>query len=233
VALQNVTLVNVTGHRQHPGESRQRWSVAVGLEGERAGCSAGPLDGGDGGDGGGGSSNSSSSSSSSSSNNNSNNSSNCSWNSSFAAPPPRANDVWYALRLAVPGGAAALAPGSNATFALDLGSMGKGAAWVNGEHVGRYWLVRATSNATVGGCRPELCGYNGTFNPYSSKPFTNGTCRTGCGEPTQQLYQVPADWLLPLAAEGEAAGVAPSASVVLFEETGGDPSRVRLVQVTS
>lgn len=32
------------------------------------------------------------------------------------------------------------APGGNDPLALNLGSMGKGEVWVNGQSIGRYWV---------------------------------------------------------------------------------------------
>ena len=36
-------------------------------------------------------------------------------------------------------------PAGNDPVALNLGSMGKGEAWVNGESIGRYWVSFHTS----------------------------------------------------------------------------------------
>lgn len=59
--------------------------------------------------------------------------------------------------------------------AIDLGSMGKGQAWVNGHDIGRYWTLVAPK----GGCQP-ICDYRG---PYNSEK-----CCTNCGKPTQTRY---------------------------------------------
>lgn len=64
------------------------------------------------------------------------------------------------------------APGGTDPVALDLGSMGKGQAWVNGHHLGRYWLLLAPKS----GC--STCDYRGAYNP--------DRCRTNCGEPSQR-----------------------------------------------
>lgn len=58
--------------------------------------------------------------------------------------------------------------------ALDLSSMGKGQAWVNGKHIGRYW----TQVAPTDGCRP--CDYCGAYN--------SDKCTTNCGNATQTWY---------------------------------------------
>ncbi|CAN4085370.1 unnamed protein product [Withania somnifera] len=52
------------------------------------------------------------------------------------------------------------------------------------------------------------CDYRGKFNPDK--------CVTGCGEATQRWYHVPRSWFKP------------SGNIlIIFEETGGDPSQVR------
>ncbi|XP_031253021.1 beta-galactosidase 9 isoform X2 [Pistacia vera] len=93
------------------------------------------------------------------------------------------------------------APDSADPVALDLGSMGKGQAWVNGEHIGRYW----TRVAPKGGCRP--CDYRGAYN--------SDKCATNCGNPTQTWYHVPRSWLQ------ESNNL-----LVIFEETGGNPFEI-------
>ncbi|KAG2308889.1 hypothetical protein Bca52824_028637 [Brassica carinata] len=55
---------------------------------------------------------------------------------------------------------------------LDLGSMGKGQAWVNGHHIGRYWSIVAQKD----GC-DRTCDYRGAY--------TSDKCTTNCGKPTQ------------------------------------------------
>lgn len=66
-------------------------------------------------------------------------------------------------------------PGGLDPVALDLGSMGKGQAWVNGHHIGRYWTLVAPKD----GCQ-STCDYRGTYN--------SGKCVTNCGNPTQIWY---------------------------------------------
>lgn len=58
---------------------------------------------------------------------------------------------------------------------LDFSSMGKGEAWVNGHHIGRYWTLVAPKD----GCQ-ETCDYRGAYG--SEK------CNTNCGNPTQIWY---------------------------------------------
>lgn len=94
------------------------------------------------------------------------------------------------------------------SFALKMSSMGKGRAWVNGQPIGRYWDVMSESF-----CRD--CEYNGPFNEHK--------CVTKCGEPSQEYYHVPMDWIL------DARGLPRDVAIVLFEEKGGDPSGIELV----
>ncbi|OMO71010.1 hypothetical protein CCACVL1_18521 [Corchorus capsularis] len=91
------------------------------------------------------------------------------------------------------------APEGTEPVALDLGSMGKGQAWVNGHHIGRYWNLVAPKD----GC-PQTCDYRGAY--HSEK------CMTNCGKPTQSWYHVPRSWLQ-----------ASNNLLVIFEETGGNP----------
>jgi hypothetical protein len=66
-------------------------------------------------------------------------------------------------------------PQGNAPLALDLASMRKGLAWVNGRCLGRYWLVAGTE-------------------PID--PWQVGIVEAiGEGEPTQRYYHVPCAWL--------------------------------------
>jgi len=96
------------------------------------------------------------------------------------------------------------APDGTDPVALDLGSMGKGQAWVNGHHIGRYW----TKVAPKDGCQ-RTCDYRGPYNSHK--------CTRNCGKPTQIWYHVPRSWLQ-----------ASNNSLVLFEETGGNPLEIEI-----
>ncbi|TQD71177.1 hypothetical protein C1H46_043297 [Malus baccata] len=96
------------------------------------------------------------------------------------------------------------APGGNEPLALDMSSMGKGQVWINGQSIGRYWMAYAKGDCS-------LCSYIGTFRPTK--------CQLGCGQPTQRWYHVPRSWLKPT-----------QNLVVVFEELGGDPSKITLVK---
>lgn len=66
-------------------------------------------------------------------------------------------------------------PAGDAPVALDLASMGKGMAWVNGRCIGRYWLIA--------GDQPHDSGFAGIVDALA------------IGEPTQRYYHVPLAWL--------------------------------------
>ncbi|AQL04122.1 Beta-galactosidase 9 [Zea mays] len=100
------------------------------------------------------------------------------------------------------------APSGDAPVALDMGSMGKGQAWVNGRHIGRYWSYKASSSGCGG------CSYAGTYSETK--------CQTGCGDVSQRYYHVPRSWLNP---SGNL--------LVMLEEFGGDLSGVKLVTRTA
>ncbi|KAK6941384.1 Beta-galactosidase, beta-sandwich domain [Dillenia turbinata] len=100
------------------------------------------------------------------------------------------------------------APGGSEPLALDMGTMGKGQIWINGESIGRHWPAYTAE----GNCGP--CNYAGIF--------TENKCRSNCGEPSQRWYHVPQSWLKP-------AGNL----LVIFEEFGGDPKGISLVKRTT
>jgi hypothetical protein len=58
-------------------------------------------------------------------------------------------------------------------LALDMSSMGKGQVWINGQSIGRYWMVYAKGNCNA-------CNYAGTYR--------QAKCQIGCGQPTQRWY---------------------------------------------
>ncbi|XP_061991633.1 beta-galactosidase 9 isoform X2 [Rosa rugosa] len=95
-------------------------------------------------------------------------------------------------------------PAGTDPVALNLGSMGKGQAWVNGHHIGRYWTLVAPKD----GCQ-EICDYRGAYN--------SDKCSTNCGKPTQTWYHIPRSWLQ-----------ASSNLLVIFEEIGGNPFEISI-----
>ncbi|MCO5561332.1 hypothetical protein L7F22_014953 [Adiantum nelumboides] len=98
------------------------------------------------------------------------------------------------------------APPGYDPVAVDLGSMGKGAAWVNGHGLGRYWSDFISSNL---GCECT-CNYRGVYHPAK--------CAQNCGQPSQRWFHIPRSWLKP------------SGNVlVILEEIGGDPMSISFV----
>ncbi|KAI3822853.1 hypothetical protein L1987_10452 [Smallanthus sonchifolius] len=94
------------------------------------------------------------------------------------------------------------APSGDYPIAIDFTGMGKGEAWVNGQSIGRYWPDYI---APVSGCSD--CSYKGSYSPTK--------CLKNCGKPSQKLYHVPQSWL-------KSSGNV----LVLFEEIGGDPTKI-------
>lgn len=100
------------------------------------------------------------------------------------------------------------APAGNDPLALDMGAMGKGMVWINGQSIGRHWPGYIGSGNCGG------CNYAGTY--------TEKKCRTYCGKPSQRWYHVPRSWLKP---SGNL--------LVVFEEWGGEPHWISLLKRTT
>ncbi|KAM7506125.1 hypothetical protein LguiB_005029 [Lonicera macranthoides] len=115
--------------------------------------------------------------------------------------PVNQNLIWYKATF--------LAPEGTGPLSLNLASMGKGQAWINGQSIGRYWSAYLSPST---GCSAN-CNYRGEFNADK--------CLKKCGEPAQTLYHIPRSWVYP----GENL-------VVLHEELGGDPSKISLLTQT-
>ncbi|XP_062184650.1 beta-galactosidase 1 [Phragmites australis] len=121
------------------------------------------------------------------------------WRSHNGSIPVNRPFTWYKTTFDAPAGEEAVV--------VDLLGLNKGAAWVNGNSLGRYWPSYTASD--MDGC--HICDYRGKF-----KAEGDGVrCLTGCGEPSQRYYHVPRSFLR--------AGQ-PN-TLVLFEEAGGDPTR--------
>ncbi|XP_034698221.1 beta-galactosidase 8-like isoform X2 [Vitis riparia] len=109
--------------------------------------------------------------------------------------------IWYKATF--------LAPEGKGPLSLDLASMGKGQAWVNGQSIGRYWPAYLAPST---GCTTN-CDYRGAYD--ASK------CLRNCGQPAQTLYHIPRTWVH----SGKNL-------LVLHEELGGDPSKISLLTRT-
>lgn len=66
-------------------------------------------------------------------------------------------------------------PDGDDPIALDLGGLGKGEAWVNGQSIGRYW---PSYTSPQDGCSSS-CNYRGTYDANK--------CLKNCGLPSQRL----------------------------------------------
>ncbi len=67
------------------------------------------------------------------------------------------------------------APSGGGPYAIDLQGMNKGAIWLNGRHLARYWLVPAT----------------GATSDWILAAAADGNI----GEPTQRYYHLPKGWI--------------------------------------
>jgi len=110
--------------------------------------------------------------------------------------------TWYKTSFDLPTNFNAQTP-----LVLDLAGLGKGYTFINGNNIGRYYLI--TGNGDCGNC-----SYIGSYNPY-------GGCQINCGEPSQRYYHVPWSYLQQT-----------NNLLVLFEENGGDPTNISLLQST-
>ncbi|KAK3162620.1 hypothetical protein QOZ80_1BG0091660 [Eleusine coracana subsp. coracana] len=110
-------------------------------------------------------------------------------------PPKNQPLTWYKVSVDVPEG--------DDPVGIDMQSMGKGLAWLNGNPIGRYWPRTSSMDNRC----TSSCNYRGKFSPDK--------CRTGCGQPTQRWYHVPRSWFHP---SGN--------TLVVFEEKGGDPTKI-------
>lgn len=102
-----------------------------------------------------------------------------------------------------------VAPEGKDPLSLNLASMGKGQAWVNGQSIGRYWPAYLSPST---GCS-ENCDYRGNYDSFK--------CLKYCGQPAQTLYHIPRTWVH----SGENL-------LVLHEELGGDPSKISVLTRT-
>ena len=119
---------------------------------------------------------------------------------------------WINLSFETPSG------DSNTPLALELiGTndapiLGKGAIWVNGIMLGRYWNITANSALSCDeACLTNQMTYVGSYNA--------DRCTTGCNQPSQKYYKLPYDWLHT---DGTVN------SVRIMEELGGNPENIRL-----
>ncbi len=92
------------------------------------------------------------------------------------------------------------APAGDAPLALDLAGLGKGLVWINGECIGRHWLLH--------------------IRAQDDKHLEHNTgllMDESISEPSQRYYHLPREWLRPGRNE-----------IVIFEETGGNPETLQI-----
>jgi hypothetical protein len=90
------------------------------------------------------------------------------WQSHNGSIPVNRPFTWYKATIDAPAG--------EEPVVVDLLGLCKGAAWVNGHSLGRYWPSYTAS--AMDGC--HVCDYRGKF-----KAEGDGIrCLTGCGEPS-------------------------------------------------
>ncbi|KAH9616803.1 hypothetical protein KSS87_021145 [Heliosperma pusillum] len=127
------------------------------------------------------------------------------------------------------------APDGIEPVALDLKSMGKGQAWVNGHHIGRYWTLSAPED----GCQ-STCDYRGKYD--------SDKCTTNCGKPTQvrersDLVSADVDYLVQIDMESLSVDLRyhvprswlkeSNNLLVIFEEIRGNPFEISITSHTT
>ncbi|GKV24703.1 hypothetical protein SLEP1_g34286 [Rubroshorea leprosula] len=117
--------------------------------------------------------------------------------------PVNRNMTWYMTTFKAPAG--------TDPVVVDLLGLGKGEAWINGNSIGRYWPSYIADESACSGSG-DVCDYRG--------PYSDSKCVSKCGEPTQRWYHVPRSFFQ----DGDN-------TLVLFEEFGGDPSKVNFKTV--
>ncbi|KAJ1889761.1 hypothetical protein LPJ66_007861 [Kickxella alabastrina] len=133
---------------------------------------------------------------------------------------------WYAIELdtqALLTNEAALATrdlDDHPRYAIDMSSMTKGQLWINGQHLGRYWIRHAPPKRSHLAC--QLCNYGGWFWP-------DRVCRQKCGEISQQYYHLPRSYLrMP-----QPGQVSVRNTLYVFEELTGEPEKISVARRVS
>lgn len=96
--------------------------------------------------------------------------------------------TWFQATFATP---VTLVGSPTPALAVDFAhsSAKKGAVWVNGFMLGRYWDILASKSGCQGDEQCSSSAYSGAY--------TDSRCRTGCGERSQSLYKIPVGLLHP------------------------------------
>ncbi|OSX77292.1 hypothetical protein BU14_0153s0034 [Porphyra umbilicalis] len=153
-------------------------------------------------------------------------------------PPPTRLPTWHTATVTVAGGA------SDGWF-LDLGGLSRGALYVNGHHLGRYWTVggRRGLNGFLDGSPMgvglaaavvDVDGNGSGGSGDGGDRDRDGGDGDGGGKtadpppPTQRWYHVPPWVVADGGAGGDGGGAGVALRVTLMDEGGGDPSAVAL-----
>ncbi|KAJ2792374.1 hypothetical protein GGI18_000455 [Coemansia linderi] len=116
---------------------------------------------------------------------------------------PQAGLRWYKIKVDK-------VPDQEDHLAVDLSSMTKGQLWIDGHHLGRYWIRQAPSLKDYAPC--QKCDYGGNYSPDSM-------CRLKCGEISQRYYHLPRSYL-----SGS------ESYLYVLEEIGGKPENIVIAQ---
>lgn len=99
---------------------------------------------------------------------------------------------WYRSTFLTPASLSLHADSPQPLALILSNAMGKGAVWVNGQMLGRYWNITAQATATQGSCDASTCTSDAFVGAYNGD-----RCRSGCGQASQSAYKLPSQWLLP------------------------------------
>ncbi|KAJ1794396.1 hypothetical protein LPJ59_004542 [Coemansia sp. RSA 2399] len=130
---------------------------------------------------------------------------------------------WYAIDIDV--AALVASDKDESRYGIDLSSMTKGQVWINGHHLGRYWLRRAPAKESHKPC--QQCTYGGWYWP-------DNVCRQGCGDYSQRYYHLPRSYLnLPSSSSSSSSIAMPSNTLYVLEEVGGNPHHISIAKRVS
>ncbi|KAJ2078169.1 hypothetical protein H4R24_004673 [Coemansia sp. RSA 988] len=114
--------------------------------------------------------------------------------------------------------------GEELLYGVDLSSMTKGQLWINGHHLGRYWLRRAPSKENYRPC--QKCEYSGWYSP-------DNMCRQRCGEISQRYYHLPRSYLNLPSANSHVAEASGLNTLYVLEELDGHPEHINIARRVS
>ncbi|KAJ2806579.1 hypothetical protein H4R20_001638 [Coemansia guatemalensis] len=134
---------------------------------------------------------------------------------------------WYAIELdsnMLAQAQEAAQDGEKFLYGVDLSPMTKGQLWINGHHLGRYWLRRAPSKEHHRPC--QRCEYSDWYSP-------DHMCRQLCGEISQRYYHLPRSYLNLPSASSRSVGPSGINTLYVLEELDGHPERISIARRVS